>query len=234
MPATHLAVWSSGMIPASGAGGPGFNSRNSPVSAHRHRRCQSNATPKPTPVGFEPTRGDPIGLAGRRLNHSAKVSLTRSAQPHGAHTHTHARTHTHHRTQHGHRRATQRKRKTDQLDQGTNMHTANTHADATHQWALQMASGPVAQWIRHRPTEPGIAGSSPAGVICTTRRPAGVICTTRRLRNRSPQGPTKRHRGDSNPCGQSPMDFESISLTARTQCLVRNTHTDNIRTMQET
>ena len=28
-----------------------------------------------------------------------------------------------------------------------------------------------------------------------------------------------RHRGDSNPCGQSPMDFESISLTARTQCL---------------
>ena len=28
-----------------------------------------------------------------------------------------------------------------------------------------------------------------------------------------------RHRGDSSPCGQSPMDFESISLTARTQCL---------------
>ena len=28
----------------------------------------------------------------------------------------------------------------------------------------------------------------------------------------------KRHRGDSNPCGQSPMDFESISLTARTHC----------------
>ena len=25
--------------------------------------------------------------------------------------------------------------------------------------------GPVDQWIRHRPTEPGIAGSSPAGVI---------------------------------------------------------------------
>ena len=25
--------------------------------------------------------------------------------------------------------------------------------------------GPVAQWIRHRPTELGIAGSSPAGVI---------------------------------------------------------------------
>ena len=27
-----------------------------------------------TPVGFEPTQGDPIGLAGRRLSHSAKVS----------------------------------------------------------------------------------------------------------------------------------------------------------------
>ena len=29
---------------------------------------------KTTPVGFEPTRGDPIGLAGRRLSRSAKVS----------------------------------------------------------------------------------------------------------------------------------------------------------------
>jgi hypothetical protein len=28
-----------------------------------------------TSVGFEPTRGDPIGLAGRRPNRSAKVSL---------------------------------------------------------------------------------------------------------------------------------------------------------------
>ena len=27
-----------------------------------------------TPVGFEPARGDPIGVAGRRLSHSAKVS----------------------------------------------------------------------------------------------------------------------------------------------------------------
>ena len=30
---------------------------------------------KTTPVGFEPARGDPIGLAGRRLSRSAKVSL---------------------------------------------------------------------------------------------------------------------------------------------------------------
>ena len=33
-----------------------------------------------------------------------------------------------------------------------------------------------------------------------------------------------RHRGDSNPCGQSPMDFESISSTARTQCLGEGSH----------
>ena len=30
---------------------------------------------KTTPVGFEPTRAEPTGLAGRRLNHSAKVSF---------------------------------------------------------------------------------------------------------------------------------------------------------------
>ena len=29
------------------------------------------------------------------------------------------------------------------------------------------SSGPVAQWTRHRPTEPEIAGSSPAGVNAT-------------------------------------------------------------------
>ena len=32
------------------------------------------------------------------------------------------------------------------------------------------------------------------------------------------EGMGMRHRGDSNPCGQSPMDFESIPLTARAQC----------------
>ena len=34
---------------------------------------------KSTPVGFEPTWGDPIGLAGRRLSRSAKVSSAKSA-----------------------------------------------------------------------------------------------------------------------------------------------------------
>ena len=32
-------------------------------------------------MGFEPTRGDPIGLAGRRLNRSAKVSLALRGRP---------------------------------------------------------------------------------------------------------------------------------------------------------
>ena len=39
------------------------------------RREKTRKENKTTPVGFEPTRGDPIGLAGRRLSHSAKVSL---------------------------------------------------------------------------------------------------------------------------------------------------------------
>ena len=34
---------------------------------------------KSTPVGFEPARGDPIGLACRRLSRSAKVSSAKSA-----------------------------------------------------------------------------------------------------------------------------------------------------------
>ena len=40
---------------------------------HRETRQTRQKT---TPVGFEPTRGDPIGLAGQRLNRSAKVSLS--------------------------------------------------------------------------------------------------------------------------------------------------------------
>ena len=36
---------------------------------------------KATPVGLEPTRGDSIGLAGRRLDRSAKVSLALQDRP---------------------------------------------------------------------------------------------------------------------------------------------------------
>ena len=63
-------------------------------------------------------------------------------------------------------------------------------------------SGPVAQWIRHRPTEPGIAGSSPAGVIFASQQYYLHACS----RQTRPAQP-KRHRGDLSPCGQSPMDF---------------------------
>ena len=42
-----------------------------PPSVFRLRKPPIHKT---SPVGFEPTQGDPIGLAGRRLSHSAKVS----------------------------------------------------------------------------------------------------------------------------------------------------------------
>ena len=54
--------------------------------------------------------------------------------------------------------------------------------DTTDEEDAVQVNGPVAQWIRHRPTEPGIAGSSPAGVnlievlLATTRK-----CETRKL-----------------------------------------------------
>ena len=52
---------------------------------------------------------------------------------------------------------------------------------------------------------------------CSPEYKDGGVLSIRPRRHRSGDA-TKRHRGDSNPCGQSPMDFESISLTARTQC----------------
>ena len=51
----------------------GHTIRNEEV-AETPARCSGQGSAKTTPVGFEPTRGDPIGLAGRRLSHSAKVS----------------------------------------------------------------------------------------------------------------------------------------------------------------
>jgi hypothetical protein len=51
------------------------------------------------------------------------------------------------------------------------------------------------------------------------RLPRGAcarLVTIGRLAFSTPRG--KRHRGDSNPCGQSPMDFESIPSAARTPC----------------
>ena len=37
---------------------------------------------KATPTGFEPVRAEPNGLAGRRLNHSAKVSISHLISTH--------------------------------------------------------------------------------------------------------------------------------------------------------
>ena len=47
----------------------------------------------------------------------------------------------------------------------TSTHTITGYVLIVTSCILNMLIGPVAQWIRHRPTEPGIAGSSPAGVI---------------------------------------------------------------------
>ena len=51
------------------------------------------------------------------------------------------------------------------------------------------ADGPVAQWIRHRPTEPGIAGSSPAGVIFAfgNCRPSQTCSNKSPLRGSNPR-----------------------------------------------
>ena len=53
--ANELAVWSSGMILASGARGPGFDPRNGPVSL---RIAISNALIILSAMGFEPMRSD--------------------------------------------------------------------------------------------------------------------------------------------------------------------------------
>ena len=51
---------------------------------------------------------------------------------------------------------------------------------------LLRPEGPVAQWIRHRPTEPGIAGSRPAGVIATRGQ---ARCGERYLFKEKPRTP---------------------------------------------
>ena len=49
------------------------------------------------------------------------------------------------------------------------MYSQNVLCHSVAHAGSQRAQGPVAQWIRHRPTEPGVAGPSPAGVICMMR-----------------------------------------------------------------
>ena len=82
----YFAVWSSGLIPASGAGGPGFNSRNRHWfmrialfvgSAHvAIRKCRQYETwfgvQKPTPVGLEPAGIEPGTSCTRIGNHTTR------------------------------------------------------------------------------------------------------------------------------------------------------------------
>ena len=58
-----------------------------------------------------------------------------------------------------------------------------------------------------------VPGSVPGGQIMHT----GGKC--RATWHENPAKENMRHRRDSSPCGQSPMDFSSISLATRTQCL---------------
>ena len=84
-------------------------------------------------------------------------------------------------------------------------------------------------------TSANCAGSNPTGVLwlhssspTPTKKQsvaaAGMLSPTETLSpGRAVKGlPDRkiRHRGDSSPSGQSPLDFESNSLAARTQCLL--------------
>ena len=86
--------------------------------------------------------------------------------------------------------------------------------------------GPVAQWIRHRPTEAGVAGSSPAGVM---------ICRQMNLGKRSSQQTNKQPRNQipkvvRTHCGLSPgrstCKADVIPLHRVPSTGLRRTHTD--------
>jgi hypothetical protein len=57
-------------------------------------------------------------------------------------------------------------------NRGKHKRNATTAANATMH--IGTINGPVAQWTRHRPTEPGIASSRPAGVMCVRSAKSGA------------------------------------------------------------
>ena len=174
------------MILASGARGPGFNSRNSP--------CHASTRPQTT--------------------------HTRAHAPPHARSHTDpnvdTRAHTHRRTRRSRQKRTQ-----------THMHEhKHTHAqtcEKSHAKRCRMSFF-IRMRLDYRIRAP--YDCRLAGRLC---RMWAAVCgrarACRRMRVRACViligVCADRHREDSNPCGQSPMDFESIALTARTQCHVQ-------------
>ncbi len=81
----HLAAWSSGMILASGARGPGFNSRSSPfrlvarAGARQGPRPRASRRPRPLATPFAPSPRSLGKVApcppGQRLLHVSRLSL---------------------------------------------------------------------------------------------------------------------------------------------------------------
>ena len=69
----------------------------------------------------------------------------------------------------------------------------------------------------HLRAQPTAHAASPHAAATTTVPPPQPAWRAHSAHTHSRR--QRRQRGDSNPCGQSPMDFESISLTARTHCL---------------
>ena len=154
-------------------------------------------------MGFEPTRGDPIGLAGRRLSHSAKVSML------------HHLDQRHQRAQAPWRPHQSAARISMGFDRGLAAICCTRHGCCAMDNKTVWPSG-LRRWLK-APFRKGV-GSNPTAVtfhLCHAGKhawwsmPMHLPLTPKAM----------RHRRDSNPCGQSPMDFESISLATRTQCL---------------
>ena len=75
----------------------------------------------------------------------------------------------------------------------------------------------MAQWIRHRPTEPGIAGSSPAGVICHRQRFSAGSSSPLLSRPGNWHAPKKRRGGGIEPLHVSmPRELKSRPSTSPT------------------
>ena len=94
---------------------------------------------------------------------------------------------------------------------------------AGHDWSSKhldchSVTGPVAQWIRHRPTEPGIAGSSPAGVIILDCGAPPTLSAMRMAQIPPANGREPRSGGGT---GAPTRGSRSQWFRARNPCLIR-------------